>query len=102
VKVSVLCPGYVRTNIFDSQRNRPARLRNANPNAEARARNDEIKAVVNALAISPAQVAEDVFAAVTEERFWIFTHPEMMGMVEERNERISAATREAARRAGEG
>ena len=29
VGVSVLCPGFVRTNIFDSQRNRPDALRNA-------------------------------------------------------------------------
>lgn len=96
VKVSVLCPGYVRTNIFDSQRNRPPELRNPNANADARARNDEIKAAVDALAISPSQVAEDVFSAVAEGRFWIFTHPEMMGVVEERHVAIAQATREAA------
>ena len=28
LKVSVLCPGYVNTNVLDSQRNRPARLQN--------------------------------------------------------------------------
>lgn len=101
VRVSVLCPGYVRTNIFDSQRNRPAELRNAAANASARTRNDEIKAAVDALAISPAQVADDVFAAVSEGRFWIFTNPEMMDMVEDRHASIAEAIRLARERAAQ-
>jgi NAD(P)-dependent dehydrogenase (short-subunit alcohol dehydrogenase family) len=97
-KVSVLCPGYVRTNIFDSQRNRPAELSDGKgPNRDALANNDDIKAAAAALAIEPDQVAADVLAAVREERFWIFTHPEMMGMVADRNNEINAAVAQATR-----
>ncbi len=97
-KVSVLCPGYVRTNIFDSQRNRPAELSDGKgPNRDALANNDGIKAAAAALAIEPEQVAADVLAAVRDERFWIFTHPEMMGMVADRSDEINAAVAQATR-----
>lgn len=97
-KVSVLCPGYVRTNIFDSQRNRPAALSDGRgPNQNSLANNDDIKAAAAALAIEPEQVAADVLAAVREERFWIFTHPEMMGMVAERVDEINAAVAHASK-----
>jgi NAD(P)-dependent dehydrogenase (short-subunit alcohol dehydrogenase family) len=79
VGVSVLCPGFVRTNIFTSQRNRPAELTNADrkPLATRDANEDRIETVLRE-AMSPSDVADRVLAAVRDERFWIITHPEIL------------------------
>jgi NAD(P)-dependent dehydrogenase (short-subunit alcohol dehydrogenase family) len=79
VKVSVLCPGLVRTRIGESGRNRPAPLDDE--------RHDDASAV-DAMAsgafqqlieggMDPAAVADQVLDAVREERFWVLTHPEL-------------------------
>jgi NAD(P)-dependent dehydrogenase (short-subunit alcohol dehydrogenase family) len=85
VKVSVLCPGAVRTNILGSERNRPVGLRNepieTTPEMEAFA--DFMKAEIQA-GMSPLHVADQVFEAIKEERFYILTHPELMSMIQMR------------------
>lgn len=102
VKVSVLCPSWVATRIFDAERNRPIELRNdpltlpADPLAEA-----VIQAGRQAAqhGMSPEQVAEQVFQAITREQLYIFTHPEtkewvriqMEHMLAERNPPLAPA-----------
>jgi len=86
VKVSVLCPGFVRTGIAESERNRPERLRNPrgdapDPGAEAAAQ--MIRAAVDG-GITPDAVAEEVLAAVRDERFYVLPHPEMKGAIKHR------------------
>ena len=80
IGVSVLCPGFVKTNIFDSERNRPADLQGPPRarTAEDEARLEEILAT----AISPEQVAEQVLESVRDGSFWIFTHPEFAQIVQ--------------------
>lgn len=76
VKVSVLCPGFVKTNIFESQRNRPEELQN---DAAPRERTAEQEAMLTAAmdnALDPDEVAECVLDAIRADRFWIFTHPD--------------------------
>ena len=86
----MLCPGFVRTNIFDSQRNRPAALRNATKAVgDARERNDILKRFLET-AMDPADVAEHVRDAIVEDRFWITTHPEFFNAVTERADDIVA------------
>jgi NAD(P)-dependent dehydrogenase (short-subunit alcohol dehydrogenase family) len=88
VGVSVLCPGFVRTNIFDSQRNRPEALRNATKAVgDARARNDVLKQFLET-AMDPADVALQVRDAIVEDRFWITTHPEFFNAVTQRADDI--------------
>lgn len=88
VGVSVLCPGFVRTNIFDSQRNRPDALRNATKAVgDARARNDILKRFLET-AMDPAEVAVHVRDAIVEDRFWITTHPEFFNAVTQRADDI--------------
>jgi NAD(P)-dependent dehydrogenase (short-subunit alcohol dehydrogenase family) len=90
VGVSVLCPGVVRTNIFESQRNRPASLRNPGRAAgDAREMNDRLKRMVDD-GMDPADVAGMVHDAVVEDRFWIVTHPEYLKAVSERADDIVA------------
>jgi NAD(P)-dependent dehydrogenase (short-subunit alcohol dehydrogenase family) len=71
VGVSVLCPGIVNTRILESARNRPAEV-GAPP---AGPRWDALRQLVPA-GMPPAQVADAVFAAVREGRFYVLTHPE--------------------------
>lgn len=85
VGVSVLCPGFVKTNIASSVRNRPPEL------APTGAPRPDLSAVMHALVdagISPATIADHVVAAIREPRFYILTHPEMRGALEHRQRDI--------------
>lgn len=88
VGVSVLCPGVVDTNIFQSQRNRPAALRNPARNPGARAANAR---VTEQTGIEPGVVADRVVDAVRDGRFWIVTHPELLAEVERRHRGLMEA-----------
>jgi len=84
VQVSVLCPGFVRTNIAESGRNRPKSLPRVAFHAEQEAMMDQMMRSAVAAGIGPEEVAEHVVRAIREERFYIFTHPEMKGAFESR------------------
>ena len=73
VGVSVLCPGFVRTGIGDSDRNRPAWAPPAGTDAGPLL---EVGRQLVAAGIDPTVVADAVFDAVRANRFYIFTHPE--------------------------
>ena len=82
VGVSVLCPGFVRTGIADSDRNRPD-WAPAPPAPDTL----EFQGVVSnlvAAGIEPADVAAQVIDAVRSNRFYIITHPDTFAMVETR------------------
>ena len=87
VKASVLCPGWVNTQIMDSGRNRPAELRNktgeAPPSAERQALWQAGRDAIAAGMPSP-QVAEHVFRAIREERLYILTHPDWNEAIQQR------------------
>lgn len=83
IGVSVLCPGLVMTNIFESQRNRPGDVsdernetarRQRTADADGAARADALESFGTPL--PPEQVASDVLDAVVNDRFYILTHPE--------------------------
>jgi NAD(P)-dependent dehydrogenase (short-subunit alcohol dehydrogenase family) len=85
VGVSVLCPGFVNTNISNSERNRPAQHARTGP------RGPDLTQVMNSLVaagISPSTIAEHVVAAIREPRFYILTHPELRGALEHRQRDI--------------
>ena len=90
VGVSVLCPGYVRTNIFTSQRNRPTELRNETKKTTARSANQDIADALLAQGLDPAVVAGMVRDAIGTGRFWIVTHPEYLPAISERTAGIVA------------
>ena len=71
VKVSVLCPGFLNTNIYASERNMPDEVRETvGETAIASDSVDAIKAIVP----GPELAADAVFAAVRDERFFVLTH----------------------------
>lgn len=89
VKVSVLCPGFVKTNIATSERNRPAELQTEMPQfSEAEQSFAAMMFAGIASGMPPAEVAETVFAAIQNEQFYIFPHPEFLPAVRARMEAI--------------
>jgi NAD(P)-dependent dehydrogenase (short-subunit alcohol dehydrogenase family) len=87
VKVSVLCPGLVRTDIINAERHRPAGLENPSVEMtpERRAGLDYFKAALDA-AMSPAQAADIVFEAMKKGQFYILTHPAWMEVIRMRTD----------------
>ncbi|HEY6334087.1 MAG TPA: SDR family NAD(P)-dependent oxidoreductase [Blastocatellia bacterium] len=79
VKASVLCPGFVRTNIIDSDRNRPEDLRIEErvPTPIEAMMEQAFRAQVDA-GMPPSQVADLVFEAIRNEKFYIFPHPDLL------------------------
>ncbi len=73
VGVSALCPGFVKTRIFESQRNMPNELKSYNESPDAKMLNDLGSAAVNA-GIDADIVANAVADAVLNKKFWILTH----------------------------
>jgi NAD(P)-dependent dehydrogenase (short-subunit alcohol dehydrogenase family) len=73
VHVSVLCPNFVRTRIFESERNMPKELASYAENPEGAEIKKIAAALVNA-GIDAADVATAVEDAVVNEKFWILTH----------------------------
>ena len=74
VKVSVLCPGGVDTQIIDAARNRPGHLPATGPlRPELEAVREATHRAVQT-GISPAQVADHVFRAIIADKFYILTH----------------------------
>jgi NAD(P)-dependent dehydrogenase (short-subunit alcohol dehydrogenase family) len=78
LKASVLCPEWVNTRIMDAERNRPQALQNA---LEEQYMSPAMAAIVQAMrqlaqaGLPPSQVAEMVFDAIRQEKFYILTHP---------------------------
>jgi NAD(P)-dependent dehydrogenase (short-subunit alcohol dehydrogenase family) len=94
IGVSVLCPAFVRTNLHESERNRPSALpdESALP-ADVR---ELIKQSVTALVTGgkpPSEIAEAVLAAIRARRVHVITHPEVMFAFDKRVAIIQAAAK---------
>ena len=93
IKVSVLCPGFVKTNIIDSARNRPAHLTTPErPILESHQAFIEMARMMIDAGMPPSEVAEKVFQAIVDEQFYIFPHPEFLQFVRARLENILSGT----------
>jgi NAD(P)-dependent dehydrogenase (short-subunit alcohol dehydrogenase family) len=90
IGVSVLCPGFVRTNILERARNRPQRYGPTPPPDTANPLYARFAELLRT-GMDPADVAQRVLAAVRDDELYVFTHPEMRGAVEERFRAILAA-----------
>ena len=96
VGVSCLCPGWVNTDIFNADRNRPEWARsNALAEGEVDARSAMIQEFVRdqlRSGMAPERVAELVHHAVVEDRFWVFTDMAMVAALEPRFQAVLSAT----------
>ncbi len=90
VGVSVLCPGWVRTRIHESERNRPTDVGGVDVEEvdEGLAAMKDLVAGWIAEGLQPAHVASLVVDAIRENRFYVLTHPEWQGMVRDRVDRM--------------
>lgn len=88
IRVSVLCPGAVRTGIWRSERLRPAGLaRSQAPPADARSFLDGMGAAIDA-GSEPDAIAPRVFDAVRDGRFWILPDPAFTPAIRQRMQSI--------------
>lgn len=92
VGVSVLCPGFVATNIIDSHRNWPAEAGPPPDDVSAHdpARRAELRALL-AGGMQPAEVATHVIDAISQNRLWVLPSPQMRPLVTERADQIVTA-----------
>jgi NAD(P)-dependent dehydrogenase (short-subunit alcohol dehydrogenase family) len=88
IGASVLCPGFVNTNIFDAERNRPKDLATA-PGAAIPGM-AEVARNMLAAGKQPADVADIVFKSIQENRFYILPHPAWDPIVRARVDAILA------------
>jgi NAD(P)-dependent dehydrogenase (short-subunit alcohol dehydrogenase family) len=89
VSASVLCPYFVPTGIHQSHRNRPAELRSEGKPTPSQmiAQAMSTKAVTSGR-VSANDVAQLVFKAVEQNQFYIYSHPQALGMVQTRLEDV--------------
>ena len=83
--ISVLCPGFVDTNILNAHRNRPTEFpEQSQPEGPAAKVISEWMAEQLKQGLSPRAVGDHVLAAILEDRFYILTHPEYQPLIERR------------------
>lgn len=87
VGVSVLCPGWVNTRIYDAARYAADRD-GLDGDDTTGAFADVVKGLVTG-GIEPSQVAAQVLDAVRTRRFYVLTHPDWTPLVTDRTERIA-------------
>jgi NAD(P)-dependent dehydrogenase (short-subunit alcohol dehydrogenase family) len=91
VSASVLCPFFVPTGISASERNRPADLPAVPETASQRIGRAMTDKAVGSGKVTAADVAQKVFDAVAEDRFYIFSHPKALASVQTRLEDVVQA-----------
>lgn len=92
IGVSVLCPAWVNTKIADAERNRPTNLANPGDAGRDPQRDAASEMVRNFLrnGMDPADIADQVFNAIRDDKLYIITHPEMDRIFKERFDNIVA------------
>ncbi len=95
INVSVLCPAFVQTRIYNSERNRPAQYK-----SDTKAKVDEnsffnrAKEMVES-GIDVSIVGKRVVEALNDGEFYILTHPNYREVVQMRSSEIDAAFKKA-------
>jgi NAD(P)-dependent dehydrogenase (short-subunit alcohol dehydrogenase family) len=92
IGLSILCPGFVKTRIHESRRNRSGAY---GPDERSAGLDPQLaQPVLTGLDVQP--VAERVLEAVLDNDLYVFTHPELKAAVEARFANILAAFDKAA------
>ena len=89
IGASVLCPGFVNTNIIESNRNRPDHLSSSNKT------NFILKKLASSVlkrGKEPDEIADTTFDAIKQNHFYILPHTSYDDMIKERFSRILART----------
>jgi NAD(P)-dependent dehydrogenase (short-subunit alcohol dehydrogenase family) len=92
VGVSVFCPGLVRTEIFNAERNRPAsHERSAAPPAPPPLNPGSKPVDLMGVAMDPLDAGGQVLAGIRRNDLYILSHPEVKGVVQERGRLLLAS-----------
>ncbi|MEY8242205.1 MAG: SDR family NAD(P)-dependent oxidoreductase, partial [Gammaproteobacteria bacterium] len=89
IGASALCPGFVATNLINSQRNQPKHL------SSKKKQNFLLKQLASAVlkrGKKPDEIAAKVIEGIQADSFYILPHPIYDEMIKERYERILART----------
>lgn len=91
IHVAVLCPAFVQTRIYDSERNRPAQYKSKtlNPDEESSFSKKAREMVQNGIDVT--LVGKRVVEGLNEGELYIFTHPNYRQVVQHRSARIDEA-----------
>ena len=89
IGVTVLCPGWVRTRIVDSARNRQKQYGSSGTN-QPTALAAQVAELIRT-GLDPSAVAQAAVAAIERDELYVFTHPDMRPLVEGRFAAILAA-----------
>ena len=92
VSASVLCPYFVPTGISQSHRNRPTDMPANRPTQSQMIGQAMSEKAVSSGKVSAADVAQKVFDAVRAGQFYIYSHPQALGNVQQRMEAIVMGT----------
>jgi NAD(P)-dependent dehydrogenase (short-subunit alcohol dehydrogenase family) len=88
ISVSVLCPGQVATTISDDERNAPAgHVSRTLSDTDLQHIRDRVARSLE-VGKSPEEVAQLCVEAIRDRRIYIFTHPEMLGILRARADHI--------------
>ena len=89
IKVSVLCPAIVKTRMKDAERNRPPDLRN--PPDQRTTLPESMKKGHHGIRVegeTAEEMADQVFDAILQEKFYILPHPDFREPIKTRFENI--------------
>jgi len=94
VGVSIYCPGFVKSNLIESEKMRPSELVNEIPKPSTNAPSAEVEALMRkfmAAAMDPVVAGELVLAGLRRNDLYILTHQEFEQPVRERMEALLAS-----------
>ncbi len=83
ISASVLCPGPINTNIVRSDRNRPAESLAEHIETPQGDRFWQMLSDSLSHGMDPDEAGALVLGAIQRNEFWVFTHPEMLSIVED-------------------
>jgi NAD(P)-dependent dehydrogenase (short-subunit alcohol dehydrogenase family) len=95
IGASLLCPYFVPTGITSSERNRPNAPKNEELTKSQLIGQAMSNKAVSSGKITAAEVAHKVFAAISDNQFYVFSHPKALGNVKSRMENIVSITNPA-------
>ena len=97
IHVSVLCPAFVQTRIYESARNRPEKYQpDPTPKSEKTVLTNSAKQMVES-GIDVSIVGKRVVEALNDKEFYIFTHPNYRFLMQERTAAIDEAFTKSAK-----
>jgi NAD(P)-dependent dehydrogenase (short-subunit alcohol dehydrogenase family) len=95
IGASLLCPYFVPTGIAASDRNKPGALASEKPTRSQLIGKAMSEKAVGSGKVTATEVAQNVFHAIENDQFYVYSHPKALGNVKSRMEGIVSGTNPA-------